>query len=190
MKILSKLLVLGAALAASTSCAYADTLGAGAIGVGPAPNGQAIIHWTSTGIYYNPAGDAVVNEANGSLTSYLGAAVGVNGFQFSSVSSATPVEVYFTTNGTDTLDYYLTSLTVVLDDTATLVLDGTGYFVDSAYANTAANLEITASDNGVTNYETTSAIAATPEPGSLMLLGTGLLSAAGIARKKFASKLS
>jgi hypothetical protein len=190
MKILSKLFVLGAALAVSTSFAYADTLGAGAIGVGPAPNGQAIIHWTSTGIYYNPFGNAVANVANGSLASYLGASVGVNGFLFSSVSAATPVEVYFTTNGTDTLEYFLTSLTVVTDTSSTLVLDGTGYFVDSAYDNTAANLEITASSNGVTNYETTSAIAPTPEPGSLMLLGTGLLSAAGIARKKFASKLS
>jgi hypothetical protein len=188
MRTFTKLLALGAALAISTSLAYADTLGTGAIGVGPAPDGQAIIHWTSTGLYYNPFGDAVVNEAQGSLASFLGENVGVNGFNFSSVSAATPVEVYFTNNGVDTLDYFLTSLTVVTDTSSLLILEGSGYFTDTGYTNTDANLELTASANGVTNYETTSDITPTPEPGSLMLLGTGLLGAAGIARRKFASK--
>lgn len=191
MKIFSKLFVLGAAIALSTTLAHADTLGAGAIGIGPAPNGQAIIHWNSAGLYYNPSGNAVVNVASGSLAGFLGDSVSVNGFNFASVSAATPVGIYSTYNGVDYLAYYLTSLDVVLDNSSTLVLMGSGYFFDSSLNSlTDANLEITASSNGVSNYETTSSITATPEPGSLMLLGTGLLSAAGIARKKFASKLS
>ena len=42
------------------------------------------------GIYYQPFGNAVVNEAAGSLLSYLGDSVGVNGFNFGSVRPARP----------------------------------------------------------------------------------------------------
>ncbi len=190
MRIFSKLLVLGAALAVSTSMAYADTLGPGAIAVGPTSDGQAVIHWTDSSIYYNPFGAAIVTNASGSLKSFQGKPVGVNGFSFSEVSATTPVGVFFTNNGTDELTYYLTSLTVLIDSTAQLDVTGTGYLMDSGYTGqTPADLIIQSSGQA-TSYDITSNVSPTPEPGSLMLLGTGLLSAAGIARKKFASKLS
>ncbi len=105
MRILSKLLVLGAALAVSTSLAYADPIASpGSIGIAPFDD-VPIIAWTANGVFYPGGGDAIVNEASGSLSSYLNDSADVFGFSFSSVSAATPMEIYTANAGPNTLEY-------------------------------------------------------------------------------------
>jgi hypothetical protein len=192
MKIFSKALIFGAALALSTSMAYADTLGPGTIQIASEGGGEALANYNN-GVLYFTGGDAAVDSATGSLAGFYnpnlpGTQVSVNAFTYDPYSG--PLEV-FTVNGPTYLSYYLTSVTSV-STTGGLVINGTGYFVDAGANITESDASYTFSTQpgGNTSFSFSSDVAPTPEPGSLMLLGTGLLSAAGIARKKFASKLS
>jgi hypothetical protein len=90
------------------------------------------------------------------------------------------------------LTYYVTSETFTYSvDTANgfndLKLMGTGYFSEAGYDNTPANFDLTAQEVIGTTAGTlqgsfsasSTALAAAPEPSSLVLLGTGFLTTAG-----------
>ena len=103
MKIVSKLLILGASLAVSTSLAYADTLGTGQISFG----GSAKLNSSSLTFY----GSQSTADGSGSLLPFSGFTAS---FPDNLGSSFTilPTSAFITVNnGTDTLNYYLTSAT-------------------------------------------------------------------------------
>jgi PEP-CTERM motif len=166
-----------AALVLGTSLAANATPISGGIGIsgGVSFNDSSpIVSFVSPGVVNATSGSFITSVPVFSQVTVVGSLNDTPG------KFVTPVVFFQGPNGSE---LELDSITSSVINGNTLTIQGTGNLLLDGYDSTIGNFTITASNNEVSVFEATAA--ATPEPASLALFGTGLLGVVGIARRKF-----
>lgn len=182
MKNLCKISVLGALLIASASYASATTINAVLDLAGSGSYDATNIQFQTAAF---PVGTDVINGVaySGPVTFTL-----TTPFAWGSVNYGASGTQVFTTNVG--LSFFLQTATGVLSNGGNeLTLTGTGLFEEAGYVNTPGTFILTSQYNGqpydsLTSFSSSASTSATPEPSSLILLGSGLMGGAGLLFRK------
>jgi hypothetical protein len=184
MKKLMQILFVGTMLAASAPLALASSI-TGSLGIAGSDT------FTSTGIDFTSPG--VVISASGDLAGLAFQPVTLDSFSFN--SSADGKTLFTIVDGNQTLTFDITGITSSGTNSslgyANETVAGTGVLTDDVlgdptdFTPTAGTFTLSTNSNGSTTFALDASPAAvTPEPSSLLLLGTGLASAAGMLNRK------
>ncbi len=199
----TKLFLLGAALAVPSTSAFADTINASVNSAGPISFTNSAYKLGSAGVVITGSDNAIADLSgqaisfDNTMRSYSNGSTYTIGTS-ATATSGSSVVLYSVAD----LNFYLNAYNATYEVGGTagsmcsagftcLTISGTGYFTEGTSTPTLGNFLITAQKATGSSALTTSfsassntVVAATPEPSSLMLLGTGLFGAAGMVFRK------
>jgi len=146
-----------------------------------------------TQITFTPSTEPVLN-ATGTLAPYLPGTAVLSGFSFNSTAIGDTVFSVSKTinNVASVLSFTIDSTPILMAgsgssnvDGSFIVVKGTGVFKETGYSDTQGTFTLSSTTSGVTSFNmNTTATAVTPEPNSIILLGSGIASATGMVLRR------